>query len=37
MRVATARFREYQALREELEETREALAERKIIERAKGC
>ncbi len=36
MRVATARFREYQALREELEETREALAERKVIERAKG-
>ncbi|EKF73909.1 nitrogen assimilation response regulatory protein [Alcanivorax hongdengensis A-11-3] len=36
MRVATARFREYQALREELEQTREALAERKIIERAKG-
>ena len=36
MRVATARFREYQALREELEKTREALEERKLIERAKG-
>lgn len=34
--VAVARFREYQALREELKETRTKLAERKTIERAKG-
>ena len=36
MDVAIARFREYQALRRELEETRNRLAERKIIEKAKG-
>jgi response regulator NasT len=34
--VAVARFREYQALREELEKTRESLAERKWIDKAKG-
>ncbi len=36
MEVAIARFREYQALRRELEETRNRLAERKVIEKAKG-
>lgn len=36
MDVAIARFREYQALRRELEETRSQLADRKIIEKAKG-
>lgn len=36
MDVAIARFREYQALRRELEETRNRLAERKVIEKAKG-
>lgn len=36
MDVAIARFREYQALRRELEETRSRLAERKVIEKAKG-
>ncbi len=36
MAVAIARFREYQALRRELEETRSRLAERKVIEKAKG-
>ncbi len=36
MEVAIARFREYQALRRELEETRSRLAERKVIEKAKG-
>lgn len=34
--VAIARFREYQALRRELEETRNRLAERKAIDKAKG-
>ena len=36
MEVAIARFREYQALRRELAETRSRLAERKDIEKAKG-
>jgi len=34
--VAVARFREYQALRDELATTRARLSERKTIERAKG-
>ena len=34
--VAIARFREFQALRQELEATRNKLAERKLIEKAKG-
>ena len=34
--VAIAQFREYQAMRQELEETKTKLAERKVIERAKG-
>jgi response regulator NasT len=34
--VAIARFREYQALRDELAKTRSSLEERKVIERAKG-
>lgn len=34
--VAIARFREYQALRTELDKTRNSLAERKLIDRAKG-
>jgi two-component system, response regulator / RNA-binding antiterminator len=34
--VAVARFREYQALRRELQETRTQLADRKQIDRAKG-
>ena len=34
--AATARFREFQALVQELEKTKTNLAERKIIERAKG-
>jgi len=34
--VAIARFREYQALRDELEKARSSLAERKLVERAKG-
>lgn len=34
--VAIARFREYQALRKELEDTRTRLSERKLIDRAKG-
>jgi response regulator NasT len=34
--VAVARFREAQALREELRKARAALAERKLIDRAKG-
>ncbi|MEW6776409.1 MAG: ANTAR domain-containing protein [Bdellovibrionota bacterium] len=34
--AAIARFREYQALRGELQKTKETLAERKLIERAKG-
>jgi two-component system, response regulator / RNA-binding antiterminator len=36
MKVAIARFREYQAMRTELDKTRNQLAERKVIERAKG-
>jgi len=36
MQVAIARFREYQALRRELDETRTRLAERKLIDKAKG-
>lgn len=34
--VAIARFKEYQALRDELERTKTSLNDRKIIERAKG-
>jgi len=34
--VAMARFKEFQALQKELEDTRSKLAERKIIEKAKG-
>jgi two-component system, response regulator / RNA-binding antiterminator len=34
--VAIARFREFQALREELQKTKATLSERKTIERAKG-
>ncbi len=34
--VAIVRFREFQALRQELDETRGKLAERKVIEKAKG-
>jgi len=34
--VAIARFREFQAMREELEQTRDKLSERKLVERAKG-
>jgi len=34
--VAIARFREYQALRDELEKAKSSLAERKVVERAKG-
>ncbi len=34
--VAVARFQEFQALRAELDEANSALAERKLIERAKG-
>ncbi len=34
--VAVARFREFQSLRQELEETKNRLADRKIIEKAKG-
>lgn len=34
--VAMARFREFQALRRELEETRIQLADRKLIDKAKG-
>ena len=36
MEVAIARFREYQALRNELEETRNRLEDRKLIDKAKG-
>ena len=36
MEVAIARFREYQALRDELEETRSQLEDRKLIDKAKG-
>jgi len=34
--VAVARFREFQALRQELEDVKSKLADRKIIEKAKG-
>ena len=34
--VAIARFREFQALKDELDSTRSQLAERKLIEKAKG-
>ncbi|MDD5277315.1 MAG: ANTAR domain-containing protein [Methylovulum sp.] len=34
--VAMARFREFQTLQKELEDTRSKLAERKVIEKAKG-
>ncbi|MEW5838575.1 MAG: ANTAR domain-containing protein [Pseudomonadota bacterium] len=34
--VAIARFREFQAMRKELEKTRDQLSERKLVERAKG-
>jgi len=34
--VAVARFREFQSLRQELEDTKTKLADRKIIEKAKG-
>jgi response regulator NasT len=34
--VAIARFREYQALRKELKQTRDQLADRKVIDKAKG-
>ena len=34
--VAVARFREFQAMRQELEKTRDQLSERKLVERAKG-
>ena len=36
LEVAIARFEEFQAMREELEQTRATLADRKLIERAKG-
>ena len=36
MDVAIARFREFQALREELEQTKTTLADRKLIDKAKG-
>lgn len=36
MEVAIARFREYQALREELLHAKVSLAERKVVEKAKG-
>lgn len=36
MDVAIAQFREFQALRDELQQTKATLAERKVIERAKG-
>jgi response regulator NasT len=36
MDVAIARFREFQALRQELHQARQSLAERKVIDRAKG-
>lgn len=36
MNVAIARFREFQALRSELEKTKNTLEDRKIIEKAKG-
>jgi response regulator NasT len=34
--VAIARFREFQALRQELQDTKDKLADRKIIDKAKG-
>jgi response regulator NasT len=36
LEVAVARFKEFQALRNELEKTRNTLAERKVVDRAKG-
>lgn len=36
LEVAIVRFREFQAMRRELAEARQSLAERKLIERAKG-
>ncbi|MGB7289461.1 MAG: ANTAR domain-containing protein [Candidatus Macondimonas sp.] len=36
LEVAVARFKEFQALRDELEKTRNTLAERKVVDRAKG-
>ncbi|MEE4379581.1 MAG: ANTAR domain-containing protein [Candidatus Competibacteraceae bacterium] len=36
MQVAIARFREFQALRHELDETKTRLAERKLVDKAKG-
>lgn len=36
LEVAIARFREYQALKEELVQTKNKLADRKIVEKAKG-
>lgn len=36
MNVAIARFREFQALRSELEQTKSSLEERKVVEKAKG-
>lgn len=36
LEVAIARFEEFQAIRRELEEARASLAERKLVERAKG-
>jgi response regulator NasT len=35
--VALARFRREQKLLDELSDTRQQLAERKVIEKAKGC
>jgi len=36
LEVAVARFREFQSLRDELAEARSSLADRKVVERAKG-
>ncbi len=36
IQVAVARFREFQALRSELQKTRDQLADRKLIDKAKG-
>jgi response regulator NasT len=36
LEVAMARFEEFQAMRDELEQTRSTLAERKLVEKAKG-
>lgn len=36
MSVAIARFREFQALRDELDKTKTQLSERKVVDRAKG-